>query len=179
MTLSPKLKKAWNVFTTILVSLVVLFAVLLVGVRVFGVQVYAVISGSMEPDYPVGCLIYVKQADETEVGVDQVVTFALADGTVATHRIVRMDEEKRLIYTQGDANDDEDAPFSYDNLIGKPVFMIPLLGYVAFFIQHPPGSYIAISISLILLILVFLPDLFKTEKKAPKASESGEEEQPE
>ena len=176
MTVSPKLKRVWNIFTIALVSIVVLFAVLLVGVRIFGLQVYAVISGSMEPDYPVGCLIYVKEATASEIDVEEVVTFALADGTVATHRVIRIDEEKRLIYTQGDANDDEDAPFSFDNLIGKPVFMIPLLGYAAFFIQHPPGSYIAISASLILLILVFLPDLLKDEKKTKKISDGGKEE---
>lgn len=53
-------KKTWNVISTILVVIVVVIALLLVGARVFGLQVYAVLSGSMEPTYHVGSIIYVK-----------------------------------------------------------------------------------------------------------------------
>ena len=61
------LRRVWNVFTTVLVAIVVLFALLLVGVRLFGIQVYSIISGSMEPEYPVGSLIYVKPAEASEI----------------------------------------------------------------------------------------------------------------
>ena len=60
-----KLKKAWNVLTTIVVIIVVCAAVLLVGVRLIGLQPYTVLSGSMEPVYHTGSLIYVKEADYT------------------------------------------------------------------------------------------------------------------
>ena len=38
-------------------------ALLLVGVRLFGMQVFTVLSGSMEPTYQTGSLIYVKDVD--------------------------------------------------------------------------------------------------------------------
>lgn len=164
-------KKVWNIFTTVIVVLVVIFAVLLIGVRLFGVQVYSVISGSMEPEYPVGSLIYVKDINPSEIEVNDVITYVLPSETPSTHRVVRIDEENQLFYTKGDANETEDgAPVHFKNLIGTPVFKIPYLGYVAYYIQHPPGMYIAIAAGAVLLILVFLPDLFKKDKKKDEQS---------
>ncbi len=171
MQVPNAVKKIWNVFTTVIVVLVVIFAVLLIGVRLFGVQVYSVISGSMEPEYPVGSLIYVKEVDPSEIEVNDVITYVLPSETPSTHRVVRIDEENQLFYTKGDANETEDgAPVHFKNLIGTPVFKIPYLGYVAYYIQHPPGMYIAIAAGAVLLILVFLPDLFKKDKKKDEQS---------
>ena len=50
-------KKTWNIISTVLVALVVLLALLLVGARIFGLQVFTVLSGSMEPTYHTGSLI--------------------------------------------------------------------------------------------------------------------------
>ena len=63
--------------------------------------------------------------------------------------------------TKGDANEAEDARLvHYKNVIGTPVFSIPYLGYATNYIQHPPGMYVAISAGAILLLLMFLPDMF-------------------
>ena len=173
------IKKICDVTSSVLVGVVVIFAVLLIGVRLFGIQVYSVISGSMEPEYPVGALIYVKEVKPSEVEVGDVITFVLSNETPATHRVIAIDKDAQLFYTQGDANYQineetgekvymEDPPVHFNNLIGKPVFKIPVLGYIAYYIQHPPGMYIAIAAGAILLILVFLPDLFKSDKKETK-----------
>ena len=61
--MSKSLKKVWNVVSSILVALVVILALLLVGARVAGLQVFTVLSGSMEPTYHTGSLIYVKKVD--------------------------------------------------------------------------------------------------------------------
>ena len=64
MTLSAemksRLKRIWNVSTSIIVALAILLAVLLVGFRLFGFQIYTVLSGSMEPEIMTGSLVYVK-----------------------------------------------------------------------------------------------------------------------
>ena len=162
MNVPKTMKKLWDVVTTILVAVVVIFTILLLGVRLFGVQVYSVISGSMEPEYPVGSLIYVKEVDPSEIEVGEVITYVLPNNTPSTHRVVRVDEENQQFYTKGDANESEDgAPVRFNNLIGTPIFKIRYLGYVAHYIQNPPGMYIAIAGGVILLILVFIPDFFK------------------
>lgn len=183
-------KKIWNAITSLLVILVVIGAMLLGGVRILGYQVFTVLSGSMEPVYHTGSLIYVKDVDYRDLGEGDVITFMLNEDTVATHRIVGVvpDEEDPSVVryrTKGDANDAEDgALVHYKNVIGSPVFTIPYLGYVANYIQNPPGTYIAISGGAVLMILVFLPDLLgsdeeekKTEKpkkkKAPKKGKGG------
>ena len=58
-----KLRKAWNIVSTVIVALVIICALFLMGTRLLGYQVYNVISGSMEPEYSVGDLIYVKEID--------------------------------------------------------------------------------------------------------------------
>ena len=173
--MSSKIKKIWNVFTTILVAVVVLFAVALVGARLVGLHVFTVLSGSMEPAYHTGSLIYVKEVDYTEIEAGQVITFMLDENTVATHRVVEVvpDETDASVLryrTKGDANDVEDGSLvHYKNVIGTPVFTIPYLGYVANYIQNPPGKYVAISAGAILMLLVFLPDLlFGDEDKKKK-----------
>lgn len=169
-------RKIWEGVTTILVALVVILAVLLVGVRLFGLQVFTVLSGSMEPTYHTGALIYVKEVDYKEIEPGQVITFMLDEKTIATHRVVEVvpdnEDPSVLRYkTKGDANDAEDGSLvHYKNVLGSPVFTIPYLGYLANFIQHPPGMYIAISAGAILLILVFLPDiLFDDEEEKEKS----------
>ena len=175
----PKqVKKIWNAVSGVLVAAVVIFAVLLVGARLVGLRVYSVLSGSMEPTYHVGALIYVKTVDPFELESGDVITFMLDENTIATHRIVGIvpDEEDSSVIrfrTKGDANEAEDGGLvHYKNVIGTPVFTLPYLGYVASYVQSPPGSYIALSAGAILLLLVFLPDVFADDGKKEKAEKT-------
>lgn len=178
-------KKIWNIFTTILVVLVVLLAVLLVGARLVGLQVFTVLSGSMEPTYHTGALIYVKKVDTQKIQVGTPITFMMDEDTVATHRVVEVvpDEEDPSVIryrTKGDANDAVDGGLvHYKNVIGTPVFTIPYLGYVASYIQQPPGTYVAISAGAIILLLMFVPDILKAAGAADeKAAGEAATEQP-
>ena len=172
--MSTTIKKIWNWISGVLVGIVVLLAIALVGVRLIGLEPYVVLSGSMEPTYHVGSLIYVKDVDPYELESGDVITFMLDEDTVATHRIVEVvpDETDSTVVrfkTKGDANAAEDGSLvHYKNVIGSPVFPIPQLGYVANYIQNPPGTYIAISAGAILLLLVFLPDLFGSDDEEKK-----------
>ena len=168
------LKKILNAISTILVAIVVVLALLLVGARFIGLNVYTVLSGSMEPTYHVGSLIYVKDVDTDELKAGDVITYMLDEDTIVTHRIADVipDETDPSIIrfqTKGDANDSVDGSLvHYKNVIGTPVFSIPKLGYLANYIQKPPGRYIAISAGAIILLLVFLPDLFSDDDKSEK-----------
>ena len=176
------LKKILNVISTILVAIVVVLALLLVGARFIGLNVYTVLSGSMEPTYHVGSLIYVKDVDTDELKAGDVITYMLDEDTIVTHRIVDVipDETDPSIIrfqTKGDANDSVDGSLvHYKNVIGTPVFSIPKLGYLANYIQKPPGRYIAISAGAIILLLVFLPDLFSDDDKSEKKKKKQKDE---
>ena len=169
------LKKIWNIVSSALVVLMVLCAVFLMGSRLLGFKCYTVISGSMEPEYSVGDLLYVKEVNVNSIKVGDPITFILnEDLVVATHRVVRIDAEKQHFYTKGDANEIEDQnPVHFKNVIGVPKFSIAKLGYVSDFVQNPPGLYITIGAGIVLIILVFLPDLLAKKKNedAEKAAE--------
>ena len=165
------IKKIGNVVTTVLVVAVVLLAIALAGVRLFGLQVYTVLSGSMEPAYHVGALLYDKKVDPAQLRPGDVITFMLDEETIVTHRIVEVvpDEEDPSVIrfrTKGDANAAEDGSLvHYKNVLGTPVFAIPKLGYFASFVQQPPGLYVAIAFGAVLVLLAFLPDLLGDDKK--------------
>ena len=104
------------------------------------------------------------------------ITYMVSQDTVVTHRIIEVlvdEEDPNTIryFTQGDANDVPDGmSVHYKNIIGKPVFSIPYLGYVSNYIQNPPGSYVSIAAGALLILLVFLPDIF-AEDESPKKKE--------
>ena len=159
------MKKITDAIFTVVMLVVVSAAVLLVGVRAFGLTPYTVLSGSMEPTYHVGSLIYVKKVNVNELKVGDPITYTMESGVVVTHRIIGVitdddDPTALLFQTKGDANNDADGtPIDSKKVIGKPVFSIPLLGYVSVYIQNPPGSYIAICALAILILLSFVPDI--------------------
>lgn len=160
-------KKIWSIISTVLVVVIILCAVFLMGSRLLGFQCFNVVSPSMEPEYGVGDLIYVKQVNPESIKEGDVITFLVnEDLLVGTHRVVRVDRENKRFYTKGDANDIEDRdPVHYNNVIGVPRFSIPKLGYVSDFIQNPPGTYITLGVGLALILMVFLPDMLRKKKE--------------
>ena len=197
-------RRVWNAVSTVLVLGVVLLAFLLVGVRLVGLTPYAVLSGSMEPTYHVGSLIYVGKIAPEEITVGTPITFVVnEDLLLATHRVVDievqttksvpmvdeagqpvldaqgnpvsqevpLDEPAYYFTTKGDANDAIDGtPVYYKNVVGKPVFSLPYLGYLSSWLQTRQGMIMGISIALVLLLLTFLPDLLSLADDEPQKS---------
>ena len=168
------LKKLWSVLSTLIVIAVVALAILLAGVRLVGLTPYVVLSGSMEPTYHTGSLIYDKKVDPFTLKEGDVITFMVSEDTLATHRVVGVvpdeDEPGTIRFrTKGDANDAEDGTLvHYKNVVGTPVFTIPYLGYFSNWITHAPGKYIAITAAVVFLILLFLPDMLKKADEADR-----------
>lgn len=162
-----------NIISTIFVVIVVALAVLLVGFRIIGFDTYVVISGSMEPAHKTGSLIYARDTDPLELEVGDVITFqSPGTETIVTHRVIEIQGEgyDKQFITKGDANAEADMkPVPVSNVTGKVAFSIPFLGYVANYIQNPPGLYFAAAGGVILIILMFLTDsLIEEDKKAKK-----------
>ena len=177
--MSEKAWKVWNLVTNVLLTILVATAILLVGVRLVGLQAFTIQSGSMEPVYHTGDLLYVKDVDYRKLKENDVITFLLNENTVATHRIIAVvpDEHDPSVLrycTKGDANEAEDKTLvHYKNIIGVPAFSIPKMGYAAKYIQNPPGIYVVICCAGVLLLLVFLSDRHsmanaKEQKFSPK-----------
>ena len=71
--------------TLILVGVIAAFLPLTVP-RLMGYGIYEVVSGSMEPEIPVGSVVYVKAARPEEVEAGDVIAFNKG-GSVITHRV--------------------------------------------------------------------------------------------
>lgn len=156
-----------KIISTIALVLVVFLAVIIAGPRIIGWQPYEVLSGSMEPTYHVGSVIYVRKTAPQEIKVNDPITFYLEDGTtVVTHRAVKIDTQAQLFYTKGDANNVQDGGATpYSRVIGKPMLSIPKLGYATAFINTKQGLIIVATLFICMTILTFLPDLLMKKSK--------------
>lgn len=158
----------WNSVTWLLVAAIATLATVLVGVRAVGLQPLTVQSGSMEPKYPVGSLIYVKQVDAGTLQPGDVITFRVGADTLATHRIVAVTEEG--FRTKGDANAAEDGGMVHpSDVMGTPVLTIPGLGYLANFLQSSQGKYLTAFAGVVIALMLFLPELL-VQKNAARQS---------
>lgn len=163
-----KLSKLFNVLASVVIALVILICAPLVVPKFFGYELFGILSGSMEPTYPVGSVIYVEHVSADKIEVGDPITFKMAadSDVVATHRVIAKDDEKRVFKTKGDNNDQADSsPVSYDRLIGKSVFCIPYLGYISSYVQSSAGIVAIVAAMALVLALWFLSDYLKKSEK--------------
>ena len=161
-----------KILSTVMVCTVVILAVLLAGLRLVGLTPYTVLSGSMEPTYHVGSVIYVKDVDPSDLKVGDPLTFRLTGDVIATHRIIEIvneDTAEPSFITKGDANDNADGLTPASAVVGKPVFSIPYLGFISSFVQKPAGLICIVSCTAVILLLSsFVDELYKRSESAKK-----------
>jgi signal peptidase len=110
-----------------------------------------VLSGSMEPTYKVGSIIYYKESKDFKKG--DVIVFQTSNDTNVTHRIEEIENGK--ITTKGDANETVDAQkITAEAVKGKvQKYSIPFVGYYINFINK--NMWIT-SIAVLVLVSDFL-----------------------
>ena len=152
--------RAANIVSNVVIAVLLLLVVAFAGVRLAGLTPYAVLSGSMEPLYPVGSLIYVREVDPATIQPGDSVTFEKGDGVVATHQAYEVDADAQEIRTQGIANINSDGsvmkdaePVSFSSVIGVPVACVPLLGYVNAFVTSTAGTFIVVAGAVVAIAL--------------------------
>lgn len=145
-----------------------LIALLLVAAPILaGWRPMIILSGSMEPAYPVGGVTYYRHAAFDEIDVGDVITYRIGGDTLATHRVVEIDESTNSFRTKGDENISVDtASVSYASVVGKTVpAAIPYAGYLVHYLKQ--WYVIAPAIALVLL------DWYLTAKKEDRAAKDG------
>jgi signal peptidase len=119
----------------------------------------------MEPTLHIGSLAYVKLTDASEISKGDIITFLMEGNlTVATHRVVNIDENSREFTTKGDANNTQDAPISFDRLVGKTLFSIPYLGYLTMFMKTKQGIVMAVCILTLMILFSAICKIIGKEK---------------
>lgn len=96
-------------------------------VQIGGFSLFRIITGSMEPELPVGSLIICQDTPISQIETNDIVCFRSKNpqilGQIVTHRVVNITvsgDGAVLLETKGDANLSADAEYvTQDNLIGK------------------------------------------------------------
>lgn len=126
-----------------------------------GMRIYAVLTGSMDPTYPVGSVVVVEPVAAEQIATGDVITFHLAGfESPVTHRVLEVDSEKRQFLTKGDNNRSADfSPIPFESLQGRVAFGIPYVGGVITKLRTPAGFLMVLWGFLGLTALLFLPDV--------------------
>ncbi len=136
------LAAACRIVGLLLLIMMIVICLPLAVPRLFGYQTYAIVSGSMEPELPVGSMVYAKAASPETIAAGDIIVFygGHDSNTVVTHRVVENRQEEKEFVTRGDANTGNDVtPVNYRKLIGKVAFDLPGLGKFMPFFSEPRG----------------------------------------
>ena len=121
-------EKAGRIFFT----LIGILGVMLLLLPQIGISVDSIMSGSMEPVLRTGGIVFT-DTKERRPEIGDIVTYQVGENRV-THRVIR--KERKGYVTKGDANNKEDPTVvTADQIIGKVIFVLPCLGYVAVFVR--------------------------------------------
>ena len=148
-----KIKRFTALLSNIFFIFILSVGISIIGLRICGVYIFAVETGSMGNEYPIGTMILVKSTDINKITEGNVITFVVDENlTVVTHRVVERNDDKGYFITRGDANNTLDAPVSFENVIGKVVFKIEFIGYFFMLVRR---SKVKNCLYLVFVILVF------------------------
>ena len=112
----------------------------------FGYGMANVLSGSMEPTFSKGTLLFVKDTRDVQVG--DIVVYQSGKELIV-HRIILLNGDE--VVTQGDANNAADEPFDRTQIQGKVIGWVPVLGSIVSILKTP-AAMIVILLGAFLLI---------------------------
>lgn len=117
-----------NIIGTLILVSAIVVCLPAVAPQVLGYEVFCVVSGSMEPEIPVGSAVFVKGTSPETVEEGDVIAFRSGE-SVITHRVVANHKVEGEFTTKGDANEGEDMNrVPYSALTGRVERHIPALG---------------------------------------------------
>ena len=155
-------------------ALVIALAVVSFAPRAFGYMPFAVLSGSMEPELPVGSMVFVHQVDPTNIAVGDNATFYRSDGAVVTHQVYEVDlwrrrsarrESQQKCRWNHRARRRADAFFTRDR---RRFFCVPYLGFVNAYCTTMPGLLVVVAVLALLVAASIVLDRMVSDEPADK-----------
>lgn len=135
-----------SILGTVILIFLILLCIPFTIPKILGGQIYTVISGSMEPEIPVGSLVYVEGMQPEDVEENEVIAFyGGRDSTaIITHRVVENRVVMGEFITKGDANATNDMnPVPYQEFIGCVKWSVPKIGGAAQALSSKEGKLAA------------------------------------
>lgn len=146
--------------------------------------VYVIISPSMVPNINVYDAVVSMRVPTEKIEMYDIITFLSKDidthGTPITHRVVGIveTEDGKIGYrTKGDNNNAEDnALIMEDEVIGKVLFRIPMIGYVRSFITSKLGWLLIVVLPCVGVIIYDIGKLVGIINNSKAKSDDNEKE---
>jgi signal peptidase I len=149
----------------LLIAAVLFIAAPLAG----GYKPVVVLTGSMEPAFSPGSVIYYKTASFESIQKGDIISFSKNDDarSMVTHRVDEVNAKRREFWTKGDANEDQDPrPVSFADVRGKVMnYHLPFVGYGVQYIQN---SYVIGAVFIILLAKLIVDRIDERYKKSER-----------
>ena len=166
--MSKLIKRIFDVIFITIILILVSYFVLRINKKI---EIYNVRTGSMEDNIHAGDYVLIVKKSNYEIG--DVVTFR-KDGYLVTHRIIK--KNGSMFVTKGDANNDEDGPIYFSQIVGKVIIIGGILNFVITFKYFLASAFI----SLYLVSCYFLEkeekkELLEKEKAIDKKEKKKEE----
>lgn len=136
--------------------------------RIGNISVFNIVSESMEKAINVNDLIVIKKCSEDEIQKGDIITYKKEDGSIVTHRIVKINKEngQNVYTTKGDNNEvEDDEKIKHEQVHGKYLFKIKGIGKFA---QDLQKNNVLISVVLIIIIFVILKNGNDKKKETRK-----------
>ena len=144
------MKKCLKAVIVIIIIIWILINVFsIANLSLFGIRVFRIGSGSMEPYLKVNDLVIIKK--QKDYNKNDVITYK-EDGQYITHRIVEIEGEN--ITTKGDSNNTNDPSFTKDKIVGKEIFKFRILGFLSYLLLKPFSWVLIFFIGVFIIILM-------------------------
>lgn len=126
----------------------------------------AVLSGSMEPALPVGGVVFIKPAQPADIGIGDIIAYRLGEW-LTSHRVIDIvSSSEPSFITKGDANEDADlSPVPASSVVGKVIFDVPYLGYLAAFVKTRLGFLLTILLPGLAIIGLELKNIWQVVRR--------------
>ena len=178
-----KKRKAGTVCITVLLGIAVTLCIFVMGqvlskgyLTVGGYSVFRVITGSMEPEIPIGALLVVQKTPMEEIEAQDIVTFRSRDAgrfdMIITHRVVSVyqgADQRLYLETKGDANQYVDGQYVDETyLIGKVIYHTKegnVVAGILSLLTSKVGFLACIVLPCLLIGVFVMRDCLKTMRK--------------
>lgn len=141
----------------VVLSVLLPLSIFLTSSWLAGWQLMSVLTGSMQPTYPVGSLLVIGQIDAADVQAGMAIVFQdpAEPARLVAHRVVgRADGPMLAFITQGDANPARDPdPVPARLVHGRVLWSVTLLGTAMEWLQWPLSFVALVLVPLALLAL--------------------------
>lgn len=150
------------ILPSIIWSLLIGFIIMIIFGYFLGYRVYTVLGGSSEPDIHYGSIVIDLKVPYKELKVGDYVTWSRRGNAYVTHKIIEINSKDNIVTSQTDyfaepgQTVSPDAPVTYEQIQGKVIYTIPLVGRILYSFKNMIFTNFGINVLGIMTIVLIL-----------------------